>query len=308
MLFRIFVSLKAWADSGLALMPFLTQQFAICTFPNAQPFIEHILAEGQAMVLFDGLDEVNLEQGTRERITREVRDLADQYPRSRCVITCRTAASDYQFERFAYCELADFTEDQMRTFVEGWFRRDEAKRVAFLAEFAKAEHDRLRDLVLAFDLAFALALAHSGHAYQMVAFQTNGIWTGLLLWVQVMASTDPGNSIDTDHDDNTGYDELLEIWHQQSSCTSPELRTALTKLTFPAKEAPIDNWKRFETDLRTTLVAHLDIGHFWTLDTAQLRRLNDYLAASSRMLECLDLAAVADRDAIRNRLLLPPQP
>jgi hypothetical protein len=25
-------------------------------------------------------------------------------------------------------------------------------------------------------------------------------------------------------------------------------------------------------------------------------------------LECLDLAAVADRDAIRNRLLLPPQP
>ena len=38
----IFVGLKAWADSGLALMPFLTHQFAICAFPDAQPFIEHI--------------------------------------------------------------------------------------------------------------------------------------------------------------------------------------------------------------------------------------------------------------------------
>lgn len=142
----IFIGLKAWADSGLGLISFVIRQFAICAFPDAQPFIEQILAEGQALVLFDGLDEVNLEQGLRERIIHEVGNLADQYPRSRYVITCRTAANDYQFERFTYCELADFTEDQMRTFVARWFQRDEPKHMAFLTEFVKPEHDRLRDL------------------------------------------------------------------------------------------------------------------------------------------------------------------
>jgi predicted NACHT family NTPase len=71
----IFVGLKDWADSNLALMPFLQNQFTICAFPDAQPFIEQILKVGKALVLFDGLDEVNLEQGARERIIREVRDL-----------------------------------------------------------------------------------------------------------------------------------------------------------------------------------------------------------------------------------------
>ncbi len=57
---------------------------------------------------------------------------------------------------------------------------------------------------------------------------------------------------------------------------------------------------------KTTLLKHLVL--HWALEAPLLERLADYLAASERMLECLDLAAVADRDAIRNRLLLPPQP
>ncbi len=142
----IFVGLKAWSDSGLALMPFLVKQFAICAFPDAQPFIEAILADGRALLLFDGLDEVNVEGQARERITREVRDFADQYARSHSVMTCRTAATDYQFEQFSYCELADFTEQQARTLASNWFGRNEVKRDAFLAEFAKPEHKGLRDL------------------------------------------------------------------------------------------------------------------------------------------------------------------
>jgi len=600
----IFVGLKAWADTGVALMPFLVQQFAICAFPDAQPFIEQILAEGRALVLFDGLDEVNLEEGARERITCEVRDLADQYQRSRCVITCRTAASDYQFERFAYCELADFTEDQIRTFVGRWFQRDGAKHTAFLAEIAKPDHDRLRDLArtpllltllcLAFDETMTFPprraelyeealdallkkwdasrsikrdsvyrMLSLGHKRQMLAriaaetfaknelfmrqddlaeriavylaklpradvaeqidgetilrsieaqhgllveraqriysfshltfheyftacytvehpsrqmftsvvvhahdarwrevlllttsmlsdanaeiffsvfdamlskllqedpilltlfqwtqrkaalvappqqvaarelytllvlvtitvstfleigltasarnlarelalvtqlsrsrakivtptsilglisafvsglinvedfdragdpslstvrdlgraltqtlaynaslqkvrgFQIDCVWTGILLWSQMIAC------VGLDSSNSRHYTDLLRIWHLQTTNISPNLRTVMTNLTLPDKYATADNWKDFTEELRAALVTHLDIGHSWALDNEQLNRLADYLAASNRMLECLDLAAVADRDAIRNRLLLPSQP
>ncbi|MFY9622299.1 MAG: NACHT domain-containing protein [Pyrinomonadaceae bacterium] len=54
----IFVSLKEWSDSNLKLMEYLARQFEICDFPNARAFVHHILRKGDALVLFDGLDEV----------------------------------------------------------------------------------------------------------------------------------------------------------------------------------------------------------------------------------------------------------
>ncbi|NCC36724.1 MAG: NACHT domain-containing protein, partial [Chloroflexia bacterium] len=122
----IFVGLKEWVDSGLDLMPFLVRQFAICNFPGAQPFIEQILEDGKALVLFDGLDEVSEAQAQRQRITQALRDFAQQYGKSRVVITCRTAATEYTFEAFTYCEVADFTQAQIEAFVGRWFKDDAA--------------------------------------------------------------------------------------------------------------------------------------------------------------------------------------
>lgn len=142
----IFVSLKAWADSGLDLMPFLVRQFMICSFPDAQPFIEHIFEGGKAIVLFDGLDEVSDAQEQRQRTTQAIRDFAQQYGKSRVVVTCRTAVTEYTFEGFSYCEIADFTQEQIEAFVGRWFQKDEAKRAAFLEAFGKHENQRLIDL------------------------------------------------------------------------------------------------------------------------------------------------------------------
>lgn len=63
----IFVGLKEWSDSGLDLMAFLVKQFDICGFPDALPFVEHVLEKGDAVVLFDGLDEVKQEQELRNK-------------------------------------------------------------------------------------------------------------------------------------------------------------------------------------------------------------------------------------------------
>jgi predicted NACHT family NTPase len=160
----IFVSLKQWADSGAELMDFIAERFDICGFPAAQPFVEALLKSGNAIVLFDGLDEVNQEDGQRDRQTRQMNNFIEKYDRTQCLITCRIAASDYSFEPFTYVEIADFTEAQIETFVRNWFRKegqkDEATAAKFLAEFAREDNRGLRDLARTPLLLTLLCLAY----------------------------------------------------------------------------------------------------------------------------------------------------
>lgn len=142
----IFISLKEWADSKLKLMPFMVQQFEICNFPDAQAFIEHILRRGEALVLFDGLDEVQQDGEQRSQLIGVLRNFSKQYLSSQCVITCRIAATDYSFEQFTYVEVADFTKEQMQAFVNKWFRNTPKMAENFLTEFDKKAHRGLREL------------------------------------------------------------------------------------------------------------------------------------------------------------------
>ncbi|MDQ1611780.1 MAG: hypothetical protein QOG00_1711 [Pyrinomonadaceae bacterium] len=160
----VFVSLKQWADSGAELMDFITERFDICGFPDARPFVEELLKSGGAIVLFDGLDEVNQEDGQRDKQTRQMNNFIEKYDRTQCLITCRVAASDYSFEPFTYVEIADFTEAQIETFVRNWFRKegkkDEATAAKFLAEFAREDNEGLRDLARTPLLLTLLCLAY----------------------------------------------------------------------------------------------------------------------------------------------------
>jgi hypothetical protein len=146
----IFISLKEWSDSGLELIPFMTERFDICDFPAAQPFVEELLKSGNAIVLFDGLDEVNQEDGQRERQVRAITSFIEKYDQTKCLITCRIGASDYSFKPFSYVELSDFTKKDIDEFVKLWFRKDEERGehtgARFLAEFEKDENKGLREL------------------------------------------------------------------------------------------------------------------------------------------------------------------
>ncbi|HJQ30621.1 MAG TPA: NACHT domain-containing protein [Pyrinomonadaceae bacterium] len=147
----IFISLKQWADSGVGLMPFIEERFDICGFPEARAFVGELLKSGGAIVLFDGLDEVNQESGQRDRQIHEMNNFIEKYDRTQCLVTCRIAASDYSFKPFTYVEVADFTEGQIEVFVGNWFRnqegeKDEETSKSFLAEFRKEDNRGLRDL------------------------------------------------------------------------------------------------------------------------------------------------------------------
>ncbi len=142
----IFVSLKELVDSGLDLMPFMARQFEICAFPDGETFIKRILESGQAILLFDGLDEVNEGDNQRANLTAKIINFANQYFNCKCLITCRIAATDYAFDQFRYAEVADFDDKQIQSFATNWYKDSETKRDAFLKALYSPENEGLREL------------------------------------------------------------------------------------------------------------------------------------------------------------------
>lgn len=99
----IFLPLREFIASKKILIDFIAQQFDICGFPHAEPFIKRILDHGRALVLFDGLDEVNKEDGQRDRVIRLIKNFSNKYDECQMVVTCRIAATEYHFEHFSLC-------------------------------------------------------------------------------------------------------------------------------------------------------------------------------------------------------------
>ncbi len=124
----IFVSLKELSDSKKEILPFIQHQFQTHQFPNPEGFVPKLLKDGNAIVLFDGLDEVNLEDERRSRLIGMLNDFVYQYGECPILITCRVAAVDYSFTQFKYVEMADFDEGQIGRYIDQWFIKDDVKR------------------------------------------------------------------------------------------------------------------------------------------------------------------------------------
>jgi hypothetical protein len=137
----IFVSLKEWSESGVPLIQFVAGRFETCEFPDPLPYVRRLLNTGSCILLLDGLDEVTFD--VSKAIT-ELTDFSRLYHDNQFVLSCRIASYDYVFEQFSEVEIADFGEQQIRTFVENWFGRDSGKARGCLDELDK--HAAIREL------------------------------------------------------------------------------------------------------------------------------------------------------------------
>lgn len=90
--------------------------------------LDHALARGAALLLFDGLDEVPLEgaSGVANRLTtlQAVRAFAELHNAARVVLTCRTRAFDETLHArlgWPVETIAPFTLGQIRHFISNWY-------------------------------------------------------------------------------------------------------------------------------------------------------------------------------------------
>ncbi|MRG94687.1 metallophosphoesterase [Polyangium spumosum] len=127
----LFVSLREYAleshKSELSLIDFLAARArSDHSLPNAHPaFFEATLRMGEAIVLFDGLDEVG-SASTRSRVARAVREFRAAYPRCPVWVTSRIHGytADIALPRieFEHLRIGPLADEDIDHFIKRWYQ------------------------------------------------------------------------------------------------------------------------------------------------------------------------------------------
>lgn len=117
----VFVTLKEFAEAKGQpdLQTYIRQQWAACGIGDIEALTK-ILKQGCALILLDGLDEV--QETDHDRILQEIKAFTGRYRDCQFVMTCRIAAWEYTFEKFTDVEIADFDNEQIAEFAAKWFK------------------------------------------------------------------------------------------------------------------------------------------------------------------------------------------
>lgn len=126
--------------------------------PAPPGLIARLLLTGNAVVLFDGLDEL-LDTSQRAEVTAIVERFCTEYPLAPVLVTSRLVGydqarlDDRQFSRY---RLGGFAEEQVREYAEKWFSRQEDRLVtredwaeSFMQESGSVPDLRSNPLILA---------------------------------------------------------------------------------------------------------------------------------------------------------------
>jgi Cdc6-like AAA superfamily ATPase len=148
----VLIKLREFVDDGRK-FEYNLQRFLGQFWQLSNPDLELVLSQGKALVLLDGLDEVT--GGIGKQIAKEIRQFARDYPQVQVVLTCRTQSQESRFDRFDYVEVADFDEEQIKTFSNHWFRavcadleERETKATEFLEHLFREESNLIRTLII----------------------------------------------------------------------------------------------------------------------------------------------------------------
>ncbi|NEQ45451.1 MAG: NACHT domain-containing NTPase [Leptolyngbya sp. SIOISBB] len=129
----VLITLKEFAEAKgqPGLQAYISQHWKVCKINDAEALAQ-ILGQGQALILLDGLDEV--QETDHDRILQEIKAFTGEYNDCQFVMTCRIAAREYTFQQFTEVEVADFNEDQITEFATKWFKakRDPEKGKTFI--------------------------------------------------------------------------------------------------------------------------------------------------------------------------------
>ncbi|HEY9845304.1 MAG TPA: NACHT domain-containing protein, partial [Candidatus Caenarcaniphilales bacterium] len=137
---------------NLSLSSYIKQE--LCNSGISEQQAESLLRYGKALILLDGLDEV--QEKDSNTVQKQIRQLSEEYYKNQVIITCRTAAQQYQFEGFTDTEIADFDQAQIAAFVHKWFvsvgrnsrKKGLAKAAQFMEKLQLLENRQIRELAM----------------------------------------------------------------------------------------------------------------------------------------------------------------
>ena len=83
--------------------------------------VKALLKQGKLLMLVDGLDEVPTSD-LRRNVQNQLQDIVENYPQSRLILTCRTQIIESIPIGCTLVEVADFSLEQVKQFVQKWFK------------------------------------------------------------------------------------------------------------------------------------------------------------------------------------------
>lgn len=251
----IFVALREWTDDG-DLLNILAEPFIACSLADPRTYVAHLLQTGRALLLFDALDEMG--EKARSVFTKMLECFSRRYLDCHVLLTYRTAATPYEFERARTVEVADFTDDQMRAFASNWFEEDTLKAEKFRRQIEQDK--RLRDLGRTPLLLGMLCLAFDEHGdfpQKRADLYRQALDTLLVQW-------DESRNIERD------AMRRAEVYHELSLGRKHQLFAYIAYATFEQGEIliPKERLERLLTDYLVTTPnapARIDIDSAATL-------------------------------------------
>lgn len=112
---------EAWGDT---VEDFIERAHTQAYLPLPRELLTRLLQDGEAVVLFDGLDEV-FDPGRRAGMARRITAFAAKYPQCRVIVTSREYGyQSHEFVNADFCQLMleDLTREQVEEFVRRWYR------------------------------------------------------------------------------------------------------------------------------------------------------------------------------------------
>jgi hypothetical protein len=228
--------------SDINLLDF-ARQFAeknMCVKPLPEGFFEYWLADGRAMILLDGLDEV-VEESKRYEVVQHIENFLGQYHQNLAIITSRPAGYKRDFfntSEFEHYQLQLFDDAKVDEFINRWYDsrvRDaaEAQRRKDSIKKALDENDRIKLLARNPLLLTIIALIHRYQAVLPRArhkLYEKAVETLLKCWDANKNMTEQSVFKCLDAEDLRRLMEILAYWiHTHGSTDNPEGGTLIAK-------------------------------------------------------------------------------
>ena len=219
------------------------RQFAEKTMsvkPLPEGFFEYWLADGRAMILLDGLDEV-VEESKRYEVVQHIESFLGQYHQNLAIITSRPAGYKRDFfntSEFEHYQLQLFDDAKVDEFINRWYDSRvpdaaEAQRRKDSIKKALDENDRIKLLARNPLLLTIIALIHRYQAVLPRArhkLYEKAVETLLKCWDANKNLTEQSGFKCLDAEDLRRLMEILAYWiHTQGSTDKPEGGTLIAK-------------------------------------------------------------------------------
>ena len=205
-----------------------------------EDFFEYWLADGRAMILLDGLDEV-VEESKRYAVVKQINSFLGQYHQNLAIITSRPAGYKRDFfntSEFEHYQLQLFDEGKVDEFINHWYDssfRDAAEAQLRKDRLKKAldENDRIKLLAKNPLLLTIIALIHRDQAELPRArhkLYEKAVETLLKNWDAHKNITEKSVFQYLKADDLRRQMEIIAYWiHTQGSTDNPEGGTLIAK-------------------------------------------------------------------------------